>query len=78
MKLIDIVRANIQEMGGEGLCNDDCGCTLEDFMPCGNPCPECVVAKKVILTTQDAELGYYGLSVGDIFMRPLKKAESKS
>ena len=42
MKVIDIVREWLAEEGYTGLCNPDaeCGCTLNDFVPCGDICSD--------------------------------------
>lgn len=44
-----IVKLHVQRQGMDGLCNDDCGCGLDDFAPCGDgPYADCVVARKVV------------------------------
>ena len=30
----EIVREYLVANGYDGLCNDECGCDLDDFMPC--------------------------------------------
>jgi len=43
MKLEEIIKAWLKENGYDGLCNTDieCGCAVEDFMPCGEPSIYC-------------------------------------
>ena len=40
--IIDYLKTN----SFEGLCNDDCGCGLEDLAPCDEMKPECTPAYK--------------------------------
>lgn len=43
----DILRSVLQQIGADGLCADDCGCGLDDLVPCGaDPC-DCVAARYV-------------------------------
>jgi len=39
----DIIREYIMQSDYDGLCNLDveCGCGLDDFMPCGEDCMDC-------------------------------------
>lgn len=46
MNLKQIVATELKRIGADGLCNEDCGCSLNDFMPCNTPLPNCVPAKK--------------------------------
>ena len=43
MELSEIVKIWLQENGYDGLCNPDieCGCAIEDLMPCGEPGIRC-------------------------------------
>lgn len=43
MELFDILRNWLEENGYDGLClpDEECGCSLENFMPCGEPSPRC-------------------------------------
>jgi len=46
----ELLRAKLQEIGADGLMymdEDGCGCSLDDFMPCGEISTECVAARKV-------------------------------
>lgn len=43
MELFDITKKWLEENGYDGLSllEEDCGCALEDFMPCCEPSPRC-------------------------------------
>jgi hypothetical protein len=42
----DMVKAYLKERGYDGLSDDECGCGLDDFAPCGEgPYPDCCAAK---------------------------------
>ena len=44
----DIIRAYLIKHGYDGLCNDECGCGLDDLYPGDDcPCPDCEPAFKV-------------------------------
>ena len=42
----ELLRKAIIDNGADGLCNDDCGCSLEDLMPCDGVKLDCVLAVK--------------------------------
>ena len=43
----DILKKWLSEKGFDGLCNPEaeCGCGLEDLIPCGEACDDCEPAK---------------------------------
>lgn len=43
MELFCIARKWLKDNGYDGLClpEEECGCSLEDFMPCGEPSLKC-------------------------------------
>jgi hypothetical protein len=43
----EIVIAALKEMGADGLCEGECGCGLDNLMPCETVPIWCVPAKKV-------------------------------
>ena len=44
----EIIIAALKEMGADGLCEGECGCGLDDLMPCfDGSCSVCVPAKEV-------------------------------
>jgi hypothetical protein len=47
MTLEEFMKHHLRYSGHDGLClpDQECGCTLADFMPCGEPSPECRPAK---------------------------------
>lgn len=47
MNVKEIIIAKLKELGADGLCSEDCGCSIDDFCPCGEDCLDCVPAKKV-------------------------------
>lgn len=46
MTIKQIVSDWLKANGYDGLCDDECGCTLEDFMPCDEPRQSCEPAYK--------------------------------
>ena len=36
MTVQEIVKDYLEKCGYDGLCRDDCGCGLDDFMPCSS------------------------------------------
>ncbi len=46
MNLKEIIRDWLVAHKCDGLCNEiECGCRLDDLMPCGNPGVDCVAAR---------------------------------
>ena len=41
----EIVKEYLQDTGYDGLCNGDCGCGVNDLMPCDQPVADCIVAR---------------------------------
>jgi hypothetical protein len=69
MDVKTIVEDAIREGGAAGLCNDDCGCGMDDFAPCGDgPYPDCVLAQ-VRSLGDDERIGDAG--PGDWIYTPL-------
>jgi hypothetical protein len=50
MDVKTIVREYLIKHGHDGLCNEDCGCGLDDFAPCGEgPYPDCHAARRLVM-----------------------------
>jgi hypothetical protein len=41
MEVKNLAQMMLRKSGYTGLINGDCGCSLEDFMPCGECCCNC-------------------------------------
>jgi len=41
MNLKEIVVTYLKDNGYDGLCNEDCGCALDDLICCEEPKPDC-------------------------------------
>jgi len=50
MTVREIVKAQLEEKGYDGLCTRDCGCGLDDLMPCNDWCGNCEPARKITVT----------------------------
>lgn len=46
MELYKLVKDWLLTNGYTGLCSDECGCELDDLMPCDEPDPTCEAAHK--------------------------------
>lgn len=58
MDIFQIVYEFLKENGYDGLCREECGCGLEDLMPCGEPdITHCVQAMKRKATQADIDNG---------------------
>ena len=44
----EILTEHLKTIGADGLAGDECGCGLDDFMPCYAGCGDCVPARKEI------------------------------
>jgi len=67
----DIVREWLVNAGYDGLCNDDCGCSVDDLAPCGDgPYPDCVAAISRVL--KDGEY-LSDCGPGDVYFEPSNK-----
>ena len=49
MKIKEMVTQYLINNKYDGLCSDwvDCGCILDDLMPCGEPRPDCFAGYKI-------------------------------
>lgn len=47
MNVKQIVIAHLKSIGADGLAREDCGCSVDDLIPCGSPYHDCVPAKAV-------------------------------
>jgi len=46
MEVLDIIKDWLKEHGCDGLCGEECGCLLDDLMPCGEGSTECQAGYK--------------------------------
>lgn len=68
-----ILKSAIKNAGGDGLCGEECGCSIDDLVPCGGVSNlDCVIAKKTIATENG--LCY---SKGDMIFVPLNAPDQK-
>lgn len=42
----EIITIHLKQNGYDGLCNDDCGCLIDDLAPCGNISLNCKAGYK--------------------------------
>lgn len=47
MTVKEMIEKYLRDNGFDGLCNDDCGCPLDDLMPCCDSIEGCVPGYKV-------------------------------
>lgn len=56
MNIEEIVKAWLEANGYDGLANDECGCDLDDLMPCDEPyATHCVAGHKVPCNCPDGD-----------------------
>lgn len=56
MKFKDIIRDWLKENGYTGLFYPgECACSIDDLMPCENPCPDCEAGYLIKCTDDDGE-----------------------
>lgn len=62
----EIVEKYLEENKYDGLCNCDseCGCCLDDLMPCEEGINECQAGYKIMVTEKNQE-DFYDAEVGD-------------
>ena len=81
MNVKEIVKQYLQANEHDGLCNEDCGCGLDDFMPCGdNVCADlhhCEIAKKVIATAEHCDVDFNEFEIGDEIFVPVEVTKRK-
>jgi len=46
MTVQEIIKKYLRDNGFDGLCNDDCGCGIDDFAPCDSLSLDCNPAYK--------------------------------
>jgi hypothetical protein len=63
MTAAEILSDWLRAHGCDGLCTEDCGCGVDDMMPCGSYPGHCVPAKKISCdrdTCDDCGVTCYG------------------
>lgn len=57
MTVLEIIKnfCNTHYPNADGVCKEDCGCSFDDFAPCGADCSECELAKFNV-TTEEFEV----------------------
>lgn len=77
MTVRDIVKEYIITHGGDGLCDTDCGCGIDDLFPCDSNPAECIVAKKIKVTQEMIDKKDLLYEVGDDYFEPIEIEEVK-
>lgn len=55
----DIIRNHLRSIGADGLADGvDCGCGVDDLMPCHDWAGDCVPARMRLATSEDAKAGW--------------------
>lgn len=56
MNLHEIVKTWLKEHGYDGLYNEwECGCSIDDFMPCGEPGEHCMPGYEKLTPSGDSD-----------------------
>ena len=66
MTVIEIVKQYLKENGYDGLCNEDCGCVIDDLAPCEEMSEQCEAGYKHTVNTEEW------------YIRPEKPEEAKN
>lgn len=65
MTALEILKNQLEQMGADGLCIQDCGCGLADLAPCGEWIGECVpamaVEERILDVGEECEIIYIPL-----------------
>jgi len=72
----DIIREYLVANGYDGLCSEECGCGLDDLMPCEYGIQHCVPAEKVIATAEHYDPEFSEFGIGDEIYVPDERKET--
>jgi hypothetical protein len=53
MNVLEIIKLYLESNGFDGLTNDECGCGLDDLVPCESDCSMCCPAYKSIVNGEE-------------------------
>lgn len=72
MRVLELVAQNLRQLGADGLCNDECGCGLDDLAPCKDWIGDCVPAMAVKVWDEEGgcETGYIPQEKSSLPLRP--------
>lgn len=71
MNVRQMIKAQLVACGADGLAGDECGCELNELMPCESPdLKGCVAAKKLTPAEAIAQ-GFTNASSFDFYMVPM-------
>jgi len=76
MNCKDIIKAYLINHSYDGLYTDDCGCRIDDLIPCGGCCDNCMPGVKQRM--YDHEYGGTGEGIGPVPEKPLPTIEEMS
>ncbi len=71
MTVRDIILAHLRKVGADGLCNHDCGCSIEDMGDCCEPSMTCVPARKTTVKEGDILHECGDAEIGDDMFVPI-------
>lgn len=64
MTVKEIIINHLKNIGADGLCNENCGCGIDDLQPCCEDFSTCVPAKRVKC---DVDCEHEGWGEGECF-----------
>ena len=77
LTVLDIITAKLRELGADGLSDgEECGCGLDDLMPCGQWGLDCMPAKA--WKCADCGEGCDMRGTGEPCYKPMRLAEIKA
>jgi hypothetical protein len=68
MTVKEIIKEKLTELGADGLCNEECGCSIHALVPCFDDFSGCVPAMATVATAENAD--EYDCDVGDQIFIP--------
>jgi len=75
MTVGEIIATWLKEHGYDGLCNEDCGCSIDDLMPCGETFNDCRAAYKRKATDEEKDELTWG---GEYVYSPTKDGKDEN